>query len=96
VDSSITISVAYAGPFVAGDLIEIQGCVNDLMNTRAEILSVRGTFLTMRQASSWNLLRDHLRSAWLQFRWSIDDAYFELCDIWDEAKEDWRRIHEPS
>jgi hypothetical protein len=86
-----TVTLAYPGPFVVGDLIEIQGAMNAYWNTRAEVLSVSGTFLTLRPASWWNLLRSHFHSrVWLPLRWAFADAYLELCDIWDEAKTDWR------
>jgi hypothetical protein len=88
---SITLTTLYPGPCVAGDVIEIQGLMNDYLNTRYEVIEVRSTVLTVRRASLWNLLRDQLRSAWLRLRWQIDDAYLELCDIWDEAKTDWRQ-----
>lgn len=91
-DVPLMVTTAYPSPLIAGDIIEIQGSMNAPWNTRLEVLSVRsGNFLTLRPVTLWALLRTHFRSAWQKFRWAVDDAYLELCDLWDEAKEDWRK-----
>jgi hypothetical protein len=90
-DGEFTVTASGFYGFGVGDLIEIQGAVNDQFNTQAEIVAVcSGGLLVMRRPSHWSFLRSHFRRAWLEFRWKVGDAYLELCDIWDEAKTDWR------
>jgi hypothetical protein len=93
-EDAVTITTGYPGPFLSGDIIEIQGA--DYLNARYEVIEVRSTLLTLWPASPWRLLRQWLWRSWLTLRLAIDDAWFELCDILDEAKADWRRTHEPS
>ena len=81
----------YPSPFVAGDLVEIQGAINANLNTQYEILSVQAASFTLRQPSIRRLLLDELRSVWLRLRWFLDDAYLDLYHAWDEAKADWRQ-----
>lgn len=88
----MTITTAYPAPFLPGDLIEIQGSINDYWHARYEVIEVRSTLFWLRPAGPWKLLREWLWRSWLTVGLAIDDAMFELSDIWHEAKEDWRSM----
>lgn len=89
---TVSITTAYPTGFFGGEIIDIQGCINDDLNLQYEIVACQHSVMILRQPTMWGLLRAHLRGAWLEFRWKVGDAFCELCDIWDEAKEDWRSM----
>ena len=85
------VDTMYPSPFVPGELIDIQGAINDQINMQCEIVSVAAQVLTVRPATLRNLLLRHVYYyVWRSLRWAIEDAYFEFSELWDEAKEDWR------
>jgi hypothetical protein len=81
-----TITAAYATAFVPIDIIEIQNCLNDQMNMKAEILAVSSTVLTLRRATWWMLAKAEIRYKWREVCWYFADAWYELCDGLREVK----------
>jgi hypothetical protein len=82
----VTITTAYPAAVMPGDIIEMQRCMNDQVNMKAEIVAVSSTVLTLRRATWWMLAKAEIRYKWREVCWYFADAWYELCDDLREVK----------
>ena len=90
-DETVTATVGCDWGFIPGEIVQLQGLINDQCNLQMEICSVAACTLILRQPSMWTFMLDHVRMAWFDLRHWIKRARWELEDLWYEAKDDFKR-----